>query len=113
VGAQAEREGGVRQQREEAEVVERRDQAAAARGAVAQGAQWVEHGDALARRRGRGAIEEDRGGHEADGHQDGDAEERPAPADPAEEAPEQRSARDAEPERRLVEHHGARDAAGG
>ena len=58
VGAQAEREGRVGQQGEEAEVVEDRDEAAAARGPVAQGAQRVEHRDALAGGRA-GAVQED------------------------------------------------------
>jgi hypothetical protein len=113
VGPQTERERRVGEQREEAEVVEDRREAARPDLAMAEGAERLEHRDALARVRLRRPVEEDRGGDEADGHEHGDAEERAAPADRAELPAEQRPDGDAEAERGLVEHHGARDPAAG
>jgi hypothetical protein len=113
VDAHVQRERRVRQQREEAEVVEDRGQATAARRAVAQRAERLDDRHALRSRWRRRALQERCDRDEPDRHEDGDAEERPAPADGPQLAAEERPDGDAKAERRLVEHHGAGDAAAG
>ena len=113
VDAQVQHERRVGQQREEAEVVEDRGQSAAACRAMPQRAQRLCDRKALALRRRRCALQEHEDRDEPDAHQHGDAEERAAPADAAELPAEQRAERDAETERRLVEHDRAGHAAAG
>ena len=109
VGAEAERERRVGEQREEAEVVERGDQRHAAQPAVAERPQRLGQRDPPLGLRRR--PEQDGDEDEADRHQRGGAEERPAPGDAAQQAAEQRAGGDAEAERGLVEHDRAGQAA--
>ena len=100
--AHLERERRVGEQHEEADVVEQRGAASTASAGLPSARNGAESFTGTRSRRVVLAEQHD-DGDEADRHEDRGAEERPAPADGAEQAAEQRADRDAEAERRLVQ----------